>query len=187
MLIKFKFSNRSYIEEYIKTLNPKALITWIDNNIFFYQLEFKNIKKISIQNGRRSNLPADIFYNLEKKKIQNLKCDYVFTHNDSITNFYKNYIDSKFLVTGSFKSNNCNINENLKKYELLYVSTFRNLDNYNLYENYDWCEWQKKEIILLKFADEYCQKFNKKLTILGSEMDSKSEIKFFNSRHDYFI
>ena len=29
----------------------------------------------------------------------------------------------------------------------------------------------KKEVKLLKFADKYCQKFNKKLTILGSEMD----------------
>ena len=36
----------------------------------------------------------------------------------------------------------------------------------------------KKEVKLLKFADKYCQKFNKKLTILGSEMDSESEIKF---------
>ena len=58
------------------------------------------------------------------------------------------------------------------------MSTFRNSDNYNLYENYDWHKWQKKEVKLLKFADKYCQKFNKKLTILGSEMDSESEIKF---------
>ena len=181
MLFKLKLSNKSYIKEYIKTCCPKAIITWIDNNIFFYQLNFKDIKKISIQNARRSNLPSDMFFNLEKKKIKNLKCDYIFTHNVSITNLYRNYIDSKFLVTGSFKSNNCNINVKLKKYELLYVSTFRNSDNYNLYENYDWHKWQKKEVKLLKFADKYCQKFNKKLTILGSEMDSESEIKFFKN------
>ena len=69
MLFKLKLSNKSYIKEYIKTCCPKAIITWIDNNIF-YQLNFKDIKKISIQNARRSNLPSDMFFNLEKKKLK---------------------------------------------------------------------------------------------------------------------
>ena len=181
MILKFKLSNKSYIKEYIQTCSPMAIITWIDNNFFFYQLELKDIKKISIQGARRSNLPSDIFYNLKKNRIKNLRCDYIFTHNIPITTLYKKYINSKFLVSGSFKSNNYTVNEKFKKIELLYISTFRNSQNYELYKNYDWNFWQKREILLLKFAEKYCQKKNKKLTILGSEIDHSSELKFYKN------
>lgn len=181
IILKFKLSNKSYIKEYIQNSYPKAIITWIDNNIFFYQLELKGIKKISIQNGRRSNLPSDIFYNLKEKRIKNLRCNYIFTHNIPIKNLYNKYIDSKFLVSGSFKSNNIAVNQKFKKIELLYISTFRNTQNYELYKNYDWYLWQKKEILLLKFAEKYCQKRNIELTILGSEMNYSSELKFYKN------
>lgn len=50
---KKKTISQKYIETYIKHVNPKILITFIDNNIFFYDLKLKsqNFKKIIIQNG----------------------------------------------------------------------------------------------------------------------------------------
>ena len=35
IFLRFKFSHQSYLKEYIKAVDPKAIITWIDNNIKF--------------------------------------------------------------------------------------------------------------------------------------------------------
>ena len=67
---------------FIKYINPKLVITTIDNNINFYKL--KNILKIKfvvIQNGARHKI-NDIFGNLEIEKfiLENNKCaDTIFT------------------------------------------------------------------------------------------------------------
>lgn len=179
MLFNLKFSNKAYIKEYIKILNPKVIITCTDNNVFFYQLKLNNIKKIAIQNGTRTNHPSDIFYYLKYNKTNNLSCDYIFTHNSQVINLYKKFIKSKFLILGSLKSNINKINIKKKNFDFVYVSTFRNSKNYQIYKNYDLNEWKKKEILLLRFAERYCIENNKKLTILGREMNADSELKFF--------
>ena len=68
--LKLKFTYRGYLKEYIDYVDPKILITLIDNNKFFYELILNNGKKIFIQNSRRGQI-SDIFNNLNfrKKKI----------------------------------------------------------------------------------------------------------------------
>ena len=183
MILKFKFSHRSYIEEYIKTIKPKIIITYIDNNISFYKFKFNKTIKIAIQNARRTFLPDDIFYNLKKDK--DLNCDYIFVHNYPIINFYKKFIKSNYIVSGSFKSNEITINENTKKFDLVYVSTFRKLQNYYIYKKHDWFSWQEKEIKLLKFAEKYCKKNNKILTIIGAETETNEELKFYKKNLEF--
>ena len=46
LLLCLKFSYKNYLDEYIKFVNPKVLITWIDNNLNFYEYKDKIIKKI---------------------------------------------------------------------------------------------------------------------------------------------
>ena len=117
ILIKFKFSMKAYLYEYIKIINPKVLITFIHNSILFYQLKLKNIKKIVIQNGTCSMHTFDIFFQLEKKKIKNLNCDLIITHNKPVISLFKKYIkNSKFLILGSIKSNKSKINVKKKNF-----------------------------------------------------------------------
>ena len=55
-LFKLKFNRKHYIYSYIKIVNPKILITYIDNNPLFYELKTSNdeFKTIFFQNGWRS-------------------------------------------------------------------------------------------------------------------------------------
>ena len=68
LLLRLKFKYKDYLDEYIKFVNPKVLITWIDNNLNFYEYKNDAIKKIAIQNARRTCVDNDIFFELEKKK-----------------------------------------------------------------------------------------------------------------------
>jgi len=181
IFLRFKFSHQSYLKEYIKAVDPKAIITWIDNNINFYELKFKDIKKISVQNGRRTNLPTDMFYNIKKNNYKKLSCDYIFAHNYPTTKLFKKYIKSNYSVSGSLKSNDTKINHKNKRFDLVYISTFRNLENHFIYKKYDWIKWQRYEVNLLKLAKKYCEKYGKRLTIIGSELDNKSEFLFYKN------
>lgn len=181
ILLRFKFSHQSYLKEYIKAVDPKAIITWIDNNINFYELKFKDIIKISVQNGRRTNLPTDMFYNIKKNNHKKLICDYIFTHNYPTAKLFKKYIKSNYSISGSLKSNDTKINHKNKRFDLVYISTFRNLENHFIYKKYDWIKWQRNEVNLLKLAKKYCEKYGKRLTIIGSELDNKSEFLFYKN------
>jgi len=181
MILRFKFSHQTYLKEYIKSIDPKAIITFIDNNINFYELKFKDIKKISVQNGKRTNLPTDMFYNIKKKNHKKLSCDYIFTQNYPITKFFKKYIKSNYFISGSLKSNETKVNHKNKRFDLVYISTFRNLENHFIYKKYDWIKWQNYEVNLLKLAKKYCEKNGKRLTIIGSELDTKSEFLFYKN------
>ena len=51
----------NYIFEFISQVEPKIIITYIDNNLFYYSIKkhFPKIKFISIQNGKRDNVFFD--------------------------------------------------------------------------------------------------------------------------------
>ena len=68
LLLCLKFSYKNYLDEYIKFVNPKVLITWIDNNLNFYEYKDQRIKKIAIQNARRTALSNDLFFGVNKKR-----------------------------------------------------------------------------------------------------------------------
>ena len=65
-LFSFQIRMRSYLQKYVDYINPKILITYIDNNPLFYELKLKHGKKFFIQNGRRTAL--DIFFSKNKLK-----------------------------------------------------------------------------------------------------------------------
>ena len=63
----------NYSLEYIKIVNPKIVINFLDTRIDFYKLKknFKNMKFVSIQFAYRANKYPDIFQTLKliKEKI----------------------------------------------------------------------------------------------------------------------
>ena len=66
-----KINYRNYLKKYIKLINPKAVVTFVDNNIFFYELKnsFQDKIFISIQNGFRLAVD-DILDEFKKKKYR---------------------------------------------------------------------------------------------------------------------
>ena len=114
------FSGIDYFNVFLSYVEPKILITFSDNYDIFYRIgNFKNIKKIFIQNGYRTETKEDIFFNKKKlkKEKKNLKVDYMLTFNEKVGQKYQEFIKGKYKVIGSFRSNRFKIR---KKKRLIY-------------------------------------------------------------------
>ena len=67
-LLKNKLDVNNYLKEYIKYVNPKLILTFIDNSRIFYSIhKIANCKTAFVQNGIRSEW-SDIFS--EKSVVQ---------------------------------------------------------------------------------------------------------------------
>ena len=177
-LFNFQISLRSYTRKYVDYINPKILITYIDNNPLFYELRLKHGKKIFIQNGRRTAM--DIFFS--KNKINNKHhVDYMLVHNDSVGKKYQKLIKGKSIKFGSLQSNSCKIIKSKKKYDLMYVSTFRlqYIEPNKYVYGVKFSDYIKKEIFLLKWLKDFSDKNKRHISILGSERLSAGDEKNF--------
>ena len=73
-LIRFRFSIKEYVRQFIKYSKPEVIITLIDNDTSFYELSSDfSCKSISIQNSYRST-QLDIFAKI--KDLKNVKIFY---------------------------------------------------------------------------------------------------------------
>ena len=118
----FKDITHNYLKLFISKINPKLILTFIDNDINFYLLKnhFKKIIFVSIQNGIRAGIrikknkktfPFEGNHKFKKK----IKCDLVFCLNDNTKELYSKFIESKFVTLGSLKSNSVKIKKKSKK------------------------------------------------------------------------
>lgn len=189
-LLKFKFKKKNYIEEFIKYVNPKIIITYIDNNIFFYEIKkFIKTKTIFIQNGLRTCL-GDIFADthdknlnvIKKFKLKNYYVDYMLVWNNSYGKLYKDFINGESISIGSFR-NNITLKKNYfsKKNTILFISNFKNLSSFDRYGSLFYRDYIKNEKKLLLLIRDYCIKNNFRLTVLGKN------IKYHNNEKNYFL
>ena len=172
-LLRLKISYEDYIIEYIRYIECKIIISFIENNIFYYRLkkQFPEKKIILIQSGMR---PINFFEKLIKHK--NLKIDYLFTFSDLYTSKFKKYVDAKFITLGSFKNNLVDKEIQNNKNSVLFISSgpsfessmgvFGNIRvNPNIYF--------APEKILLPIIYDFCKRRNLVLKILARSKKSK--------------
>ena len=171
---KRKISKLNYFIQAIELIKPNLVITMIDNDTNFYRLKkyFPNKKFISIQNGYRTE-PIKTY---KIKKGEKLSCDIIFCFGKQNINYYKSFINTKVITSGSLK-NNLISKKNLKKKKVItYISEFRPLDEntkinfYNVGSIY-WGENLASEKKMLEIASEYCRKKNITFNILGRYHD----------------
>ena len=169
-----------YLCKYIEFVNPKYVINFIDNDVkfYFFKKYFKEIKFISIQNGLRTEI-NDIFSKDIFVRSNNLACDYYLVFNKNIGKKLSNKINSKYIEFGSLKNNFYSKKKITKKYDILYISQFRN-SKFIKYKNKiismdQWITNHEKK--LLNNVLKYCKNYNKKLSILSTYARS----------HDLFI
>jgi hypothetical protein len=116
----------NYRINYFIIVDPKFIITMIDNNLAFYKLKkiFKKPKYISIQGGRRDNIFFDQCYNYYLKNTERLQVDIFFVLGQNEIERFSKYIKAKFYCLGSIKNNHFflkkNKHNNIKK--ILFVS-----------------------------------------------------------------
>jgi len=186
-IFKGKFSRLFYILEYIKFVNPKIVITFIDNNLMFYKLRnFLNIPTAFFQVGHRTyhgdifSVAKDLKLNLSSK----LKVDYMFVYNDIVGKKYKSFINGECFSIGSALSNSVPINSKKKNKDLIYISNFRLLQLKKtefVCKGLTWEDWAKSESILINNLKTFCLENNLKFSILGKYKSDKSKFEY-----DYF-
>lgn len=174
MILNGKMSYKSYLKQYIKLSNPKIVLTFIDNNLFFYLLkkDFPNIKFISVQNGFRF-LNDSMLSVLNNSKIENnyYTSDYYFVFNNQMKRLMEQYINAKYIVSGSLKNNkfpmktvDYKLNGNIGFISRFTQAIFKSLEKKND-NNVDYIVHKFSSKLLISTA-EYCKKYNKKLSIL---------------------
>ena len=160
IIFKKGLKSNNYFDLYINIISPKLIITFTDNNPYFYKIKntYPEIKTLFIQNGWRGYY-ADIFEKLEKDKNNNYYVDYMLVFGETIANHYKKYIIGKSINLGSLKNNLVPIIKTNKIYSITYVSQWSKggLEmNGKFYDNYAFFTQFDKPILhfLLKYTEE---------------------------------
>ena len=188
LIFKFNLSKINYLKLYLKYVNPKLIITLIDNNETFYHLKkYTKCKTMFIQGAMRHSL-NDIFSENKKPKEKNLSVDYMLVFNDVTGKKYKSFLKGNVVQIGSFRSNTNIKRSTKKKIDLIYISTFRDFKDSDIFSpinNTLWSDYRKNEIKLFKIIYDYLKKEKIKLTILGSKRQhSEKEHNYFKNYFD---
>jgi len=127
-LISFKKNNLRdiYFKKYIEAYDPIIAIGHEYNgNIFRFKKLFPQKKSIAYQLADQ----ADFFSETSKKMIKknlnfDLISDYFLVKNEYSKNFYS-FIKSEFIIAGSVKNNEIEIEKQNKKFDIMFISQFR--------------------------------------------------------------
>lgn len=174
---------QNYIIEYIKLANPKYIISFTYYDLFFLNLKnfFPKKKLIIFQ----CTLASYIVLNEQKKKLKILKkklknkivIDYFVLFGKELIKFYKNYINTKFIIGGSIRNNfiSKKFNNLKNRNYLVLISHFVHRDDFQ--------KKYYKMINLLNLIKTYCIDNNLKLIIFGraSPKFEKKEIDFYRN------
>lgn len=160
--LNFKFSIKEYLEEYVRAVNPKLLITLTDNYPIFYHLHKVNKKMTTaiVQKSFRSYTESDILSRLDKlRKIKDYHCDYLLMFNTEIGKIFKSFLNGKIIPIGSFRSNFVLKKKKIKKeIDLLFISVWRRPPFIN----------KTEDLIFFENLKKYCKKKNLTLQVLGA-------------------
>lgn len=187
-IFKYKsLKKKNYLSEYINYVNPRVLITFIDNDLSFYKIDVSSsIKKVVIQNAWRSAEPNSILFKYGlKKQAKKYLVNNMFVFNKHIMKNYNNFVNSKFHIIGGTKSNFFRVKKIKKKYDLLYVSTFRDRNlNEKISNKINYSDIIKAQEKVVKILVKYAKKNNLSLFILGAKKNNLKEYDFYKNLID---
>ena len=170
----FKNIKKNYIKNYFKIVSPKIVMTAIDNNLSFFKLKhiYNDPKYVCVQGSIRDEHFINQCKKYYKKNNKKLFADYFFVYGKNDLIKLKEYISTKFIVSGSCRNNlfEKKINKNSIK-EMIFISQASNHFFFN----------QEKKLVrkLIKISKKLDLKF---LYLLKNERNSK----FLYEIKDYF-
>jgi surface carbohydrate biosynthesis protein len=180
-LMKYLFNkisiSKTYCIEYIKYVNPRVVITNIDNNKNFWTYKgiFNDMTFIFVQNGTRGVIGDvfDLLINAEDQKQKKYFVDYMFVFGGTTENLYRKYIDGRIYRIGSFINNmNHPIGDCTR--DVVYVLQFKvtGRDKDYRYKTSDgrkitWDDCYSYNDKIIKYLRDYCVNNNMTLSILG--------------------
>lgn len=194
----FSFTNftlmQQYIINYIKFIDPKNIITFTDNNLFFLSLKkiFNHKKLIVFQYAWNNRQTFDKMYHetAYKKPFKKFDVDHMCVWGKNSKSFYSQFINTKFTITGSIKNNFFNKKNKPKKNSIVFISQFRLGNDFDkslkIFKKNDFNREGLKNIL------KYCIENNFRLKILGcAKKNWKLEKKYFDDligqKNFYFL
>ena len=185
--LKKKFSSLDYFNKYIQLVNPKIIISAMDNSPIFYKLKKNsNQKKFLVASTIRTHVhdfPLFDLIKVETKKNNQTSVDIMFTLNDNIGKKFEKLNVNKVITIGSFKSNYYNFEEK-KSIEILYISSWVNhFSTYKITQDINFEEFNSHQIKLLENLSKYGKSHDVKITILGKTNNNleKKEFTFYKN------
>lgn len=174
IFIKSLFKGGSISEAYkdcfIRSVNPKLIMTFIDNDCSFYMLAQKHpkVKTLFIQNGLRGYY-ADVFEKFDKpiSAKNDFKVHYMLTFGSVIGEEYKKHVNGTVVPIGSLKNNQVSQTQPPHQGWITFVSQWHE----NGFFMGD-CFFSQKVFFedidrpILQFLKNYAEKNNKKLKII---------------------
>lgn len=158
-----------YFKKYIELHDPKVTIGHeIDRSIFRFKMLFPHKKSIVYQFANYSNF----FKNTAVKMMSHnnkfeLKSDYFLIKNDYLKDFF-DFVDAKFITVGSVKNNELIIKKAEKKYDIMFVSQYREPtpSYWGTNNNIGYMKTTLASIsYLMKILNSYSSERNKKICI----------------------
>lgn len=181
-----------YFKQICSRVNPRVAIgNEIRQEIFKLKKFFPNVLSICFQ----MSLYRSEHRSLSKKRLNGKKVDYFLTYDSWHSSFFS-FLDAKFIEVGSVKSNSILKKEQDLKYDILFISQFRDngyMDPINYYYLSSTL-MQSNSYYVFKLISEYAKKSSKKLAVsLASnrkdkknKINKQNEIKFFKSINNNF-
>jgi len=188
---KFEKISFNYYYTYIKYVKPQVIITYVDNDLFFYRFKnhFQDSTTIVVQNGHRGE---DFFYSLRNYKKHNPEADYIFVFSENYKKLFSKSIKAKIIVAGSIKNNSVPINKTKRSKSLLFISNFVYQDlyfnfgdrNYLKRKSYSFDEYHQSENQLIPIVAKYCKENNLEFGICAKSNIFDNEAT--KIEHDYY-
>jgi len=182
MLCSFQTSHAQYRAKFINTVQPKAVFTFIDNDVSFYSLKslVYGPQFISVQNGLRHNYSFNSRGGLldrlaEVSKQVSLTCDYICVFGRASAELFSTYINTKTLITGSIQNNFRETStSNAITSDVVFVSQLQaftlegsSVKVYFGHREITISEFFEAERQIVRALDKYCEKNELRLVICG--------------------
>jgi surface carbohydrate biosynthesis protein len=181
-------SAQNYALIYIEIVQPKLVITFIDNFPAFFQLKsrFPEIQTVVIQNGIRSER-GDLFgASIASLKLEGNHVDQMFVFGSAVGAMYRKYISGEIVPIGSFKNNLAPITKSNKR-TVAYISTYRSgiarttvipdsLPGFPI--QYGQIIDRREQTII--FLAQFCKNNNLSLVIIGKDEDFEGEKAYYD-------
>ena len=187
-LLGRNLSAQNYALTYIKIVEPKLVITFIDNFPAFFHVKnhFPDVTTVLIQNGVRVD-PRDLFEtNADASDLNKNFVDKMFVFGSAIGAQYGKYTKGEIVPIGSFKNNLVPITKP-KTRTIAYISTYRSgLPRTTVIpDSLPGFPIQYGEIIdrreqTIIFLANFCQNNNLSLVIIGKDEDFEGEKAYYD-------
>ena len=178
---------QSYVDAFIRTVSPRVILTYIDNDKVFYTISnrFPNIKTVFLQNGSRSEV-GDIFGSLVRS--DQYRVDYMLVHGLAIGKHYTNFVSGSLVIAGSLRNNAVRRSFVSNSQSILFISQFLEKPKHNeplLTEpngaKIYWNKFFTVEILLIPLLGKWCVENKKIFRICGRSVEKKGpEFEFYS-------